>query len=144
MVQDPKLKRPTRITKRTKPRVWLPYEGPPLFDFWVTAWAHVDMGLSTVRLVKECTVCGRKVHEVSGIEGRRSTWDPELKALVETHYSRVPGQGVFVRRNELRGADIFHIYELPGFIMCTEPVKEFIQKEGFTNVRFDEMGDVVE
>lgn len=144
MVQDPRLKRPTRVTKRTKPRVWLPYEGPSLFDFWVTAWAHADMGMSTVRLVKECNVCGRRVHGVSGIERRRSTWDPESKDLVETRYPRVPGQGVFVRRNELRGADIFHIYELPGFIMCTEPVKEFIEKEGFTAVRFDEMGDVVE
>jgi hypothetical protein len=30
MIQDPKIRRPKRITKRTKPRIWLPYEGPEL------------------------------------------------------------------------------------------------------------------
>jgi hypothetical protein len=144
MVQDPKLVRPTRITKRTKPRVWLPYEEPPLFDLWVVAWVHADLDLSTIKIVKQCNMCRRVVYEVSGIETWRSEWDATERVLRTTHVPRVPGQGFVVRRTDLKGADIFHIYEVPGPIVVTEPVKDFIEEKGFTNVAFAEVGDVAD
>ena len=102
MRQDPKLKRPQRITKRTKPRVWLPYEGPPLWDMWVTAWCHLNLERSGETLEKECSTCGEKFYKGPPFEERylvvdSASWD---------------------------GSDIFHIYEYPRWIFCTEQVKQ--------------------
>lgn len=141
--QDPKLKRPKRITTRTKPRVWLPYEGPPLYDLWVTTWVHADLERSSLQLVDECPACGHKVYEVEGIEERKHRYDPVKKDLVEIHTPREEGQGIYVDQEDLARADIFRLYELPGWILCTERVKILIEDRGFANVLFLEVGDIL-
>ncbi len=35
MYQNPKLKKPSKPNKRTKKRIWLPYEGPELREIWI-------------------------------------------------------------------------------------------------------------
>lgn len=42
MIQDPELEKPQRVTKRTTPRVWLPYDGPLLVNLRVEAVVDAD------------------------------------------------------------------------------------------------------
>ncbi len=117
MWQEPKLKRPQRITKRTKPRVWLPYEGPPLWDLWVTAYAHLDLEKSGWSIDRVCSTCGRVFYTTPPYEERYlvidiATWG---------------------------GEEIFRLHE-SGWVFCTQGVKDFVEEAGFTNVGFLEDG----
>lgn len=141
--QDPKLKRPKRPQKRSKKRVWLPYEGPPVYILWATAWVHADLDRSSLRLIKDCETCGIKRYLVEGIEEKSSRYDKELKDLVPVYNPRIPGKGIYVHEADLKGANIFRLYESPGRILCTEPLKNLIEQMGFTNVEFIEIGDVI-
>ncbi len=120
MWQDPKLKRSQRITKRTQSRVWLPYEGPPLWDLWVTARCHLDLRRSGVTFEKECSICGKKFYKGPPFEERH----------------------LVVDSTSWGGEDIFRI-EQSGWIFCTERMKEFIESAGFTNVSFLEDGEIL-
>jgi hypothetical protein len=142
MWQNPKLQRPRRVTKRTKPRVWLPYEGPPLYELWVTVWVHTDLGRSSVRLVRACATCGTEFYELTGIEVRERRWDPAKKDLVAAHRPREKRKGIYLQRKDLENADIFQLYEFPGWIFCVERVKTLIEERSFTNTLFLEMGEV--
>jgi hypothetical protein len=141
--QDPKLRKPKRITKRTKPRVWLPYEGPPLYDLWVGTWVHADLTRSSLQLAQICSACGREVYKVEGIEQRKHRWDATKRDLVEIHKPRVERKGIYVHQEDLRGVDIFRLYELGGRIFCTERLKTLIEAGRFTNVSFLEVGEMV-
>jgi hypothetical protein len=121
MVQNPKLKRPTRITKRTRKRVWLPYEGPPLVEIWTEQWAHCDLARSSLERGLRCELC-----PWSGVWGIRPG-----------------GVGLVVSRAELQGADIFRTWEIPS-LLVTERVKGFILERGYTNIDFIERGQVVD
>ena len=116
--QAPKLKRPIRTTKRSQPRVWLPYDGPTLWEIIPTNWCHLDHQRSGISIEKECSVCKRVVYK----------YPPQ-------HQGRL-----VVDLATWNGEDIFHIYEFPGGIFCTERVKELVIQSGFTNVSFVEDG----
>jgi hypothetical protein len=122
MYQHPRLKRPQRITKRSKPRVWLPYEGPPLWDLRPTSVAQWDRERSTIEIIKVCGTCGRTDSRMPTDETRHLVLDP----------------------NTWGGEDIFWTYEPGGFIYCTEELKEFIEAQGFTNVAFEQDGEIPE
>lgn len=141
--QDPKLKKPKHITKRTKPRVWLPYEGPPLYDLWVGTWVHTNLTRSSLQLAQVCSVCGHKAYKVEGVEERKQRWDATKRDLVEIYTPRVEGKGIYVRQEDLQGTDIFRLYELPGRIFCTERVKTLIERNQFTNALLLEVGEVI-
>lgn len=66
-----------------------------------------------------------------------------LEYFVPAHVPRLPGKGVFVHEAELKGANIFRLEEARGRILCTERLKELIEQNGFTNVEFVEVGDVL-
>lgn len=138
-VQDPKL----RPTGRGKPRVWLPYSGPSLYEVWITTWAHIDAEISTVFLKNRCGTCGAMRYEVSGVERWDSKWSPETGTLQRRHRPREAGKGIFVREDDLCGDSIFHAYELPSWMFCTDPVRDFVVQSGFTNVTFLEMGETI-
>ena len=113
MWQSPRLNRP-KNPKRGKARVWLPYQGAPLWDLWVTAWCRLDIEKSGLILKKVCSTCGEKYYTNSSSENSplvvdRSSWGGEL---------------------------IFHIDEYPRWIFCLQEVKEFIERAEFTNVAF--------
>lgn len=120
MYQPHELKRPMRVTKRTKSRVWLPYEGPPLWDLRPTTWCSLDHNLSGIQLDKVCSTCGRSRYIRPPFEQRhlvidRSTWC---------------GEGVFLIR------------EYAGWIFCTELVKDLVESRQFTNVSFLVDGEI--
>jgi Protein of unknown function (Gmx_para_CXXCG) len=116
--QNPRLKRPMNITHRSKPRVWLPYSGPSLWDVIPTSWCHLDLHRSNVSLDRVCSTCGKTIYTRPSSDQRflivdTATWN---------------------------GEDIFRVYEYSSAIYCTEQVKEFIENAGFTNVSFLEDG----
>ena len=59
------------------------------------------------------------------------------------HTPRELGKGIFIDKRELGDFDFFRI-EKSTFLLCTENVKEYIEKRGFSNVVFLEVGDVIE
>jgi len=141
MDQDPKLKRPKRPTKRTKPRVWLPYEGPPLVELWVERTVPY-LPSTTIVVPYHCDDCGRAMSRIGGTEQVDSHWIEEKAELIPYRIPRVPGQGVFVREADLGGVSIFRLEQF-AHVLCTDEVKAFIEERGFTNVEFLEYGNVV-
>ena len=59
------------------------------------------------------------------------------------HTPRELGKGIFIDKRELGDYDFFRI-EKSTFLLCTENVKEYIEKRGFSNVVFLEVGDIIE
>jgi len=118
--QDPKLKQPERITKRTKPRVWLPYNGPTLWDVIPMKWCHLDHEKSRVSILKVCLTCGKTIYKTPPWHERHLVMDVATWS----------------------GEDIFHIHEYSGGIFCTERVKEFVEQAQFTNITFLEDGEI--
>lgn len=116
MWQDPKLKRPSRETGRTKRRVWLPYGGPPLWWLVPIGRAELDQNASNWVFEKKCSTCGRSYWDIPK-EGRRTVLD----------------------RTSWTSHQIFGIQDV-GWIFCTEEVKRFVENEAFTDVSFEEDG----
>lgn len=61
----------------------------------------------------------------------------------EKHILREKEKGIFIQQKEIKNFDFFRI-EKSYPLLCTENVKEYIEKRGFSNVVFLEVGDVIE
>jgi len=83
---------------------------------------------------------GSRCFEVVGVERREKAWDQQRMKRVTSIHSRVEGQGLFVPPI----VGLFRVEEFPAWVFCTDDVKEFLAKHGFTNVSFLEMGDVLQ
>lgn len=118
--QEKKLHRPQKITRRSKPRIWLPYDGPTLWNVIPTKWCHLDYEKSKVSILKECATCGKTIYV-------HPSW-PERHLVIDT--------------TTWNGEDIFHVYEYSGGIFCTQRAKEYVEMAGFTNVAFLEDGEI--
>src|SRR5712692_5180627 len=119
MLQPRARPRPVGSQQRTKPRVQVPYSGPPLWDMKPTAWCGVDQDASGVRLTSECSTCGRLF------------WEPGYMV-----------NGIVVDGRTWQGADIFRLDAYPSRSFCTERVKSFVEGHGFTNVAFALCGEI--
>ncbi len=109
------------MTGRSKRRVWLPYEGTPLWDLWVTAYCTLDLEQSGVELEKQCGSCGEKYYD----------WPRE-------------GYHFVVERQSWQGGHILKISEFPLQTYMTEEVKEAIEQAGSTNFGCREWGVIPE
>lgn len=149
MFQNPRLKQPTRRTKRTTRRVWLPYEGPQLYLLGATTWVHMDPARTTARLAAHCENCGLKRYELTGVE--ISEHRAEVIQVGQqydlrqhrVHVPREPGHGLYVRAVDVGNSDFFGVHEFPSWVFCTDAAKRFIQDQGYTNVAFLERGEIV-
>lgn len=141
MTQDAKLRRPKRVTKRTKRRVWLPYEGPPLLELLVQHWVHADLERSSLAPRTDCSSCGLREYELSGVEAIRGIWDQASLTYRTERVPRDQNLGLFLHGCRLDEASVFRVHEVPGFVFCTEPVREFILTQGYSNVSFLEVGE---
>jgi hypothetical protein len=141
MWQNPRLKRPKRVTKRTTPRVWLPYEGPPLVELWVSAWVTIDETRSSLVGFK-CSACGFIRGTIDGVEEKPG--DVTGQGLAREHIRRRPRAGLLIPRAALQNCDIFRASQAERWVLCTEPVKRFIQERGYTNIDFWEVGETFE
>jgi hypothetical protein len=140
MYQDTKLKRP-RSPRRAIPRIWLPYEGPPLFDFRVMHCLHADPEKSSVTLVRGCGTCDWRRYEVAGIERRETTWDRERPSSEKIHIPREPGRGIYVRESQLAEGGLFRVQEFPAWMLCTDSAKERMEEASLSNIAFVEVGE---
>jgi len=99
---------------------------------------------TTIEEPYSCSDCGRARRLLGGVESLHSRWNPETMDLDRVHTPRVPGQGIFVRRADLGGVQLFRVEEFYLMILCTDDVKAFIEERGFSNVSFLEYGNVVD
>lgn len=142
MVQDPKLKQPKKLTKRSKPRVWLPYMGPELYELWPDNIVPF-LPMSTIIVITQCRVCGRSSRRISGVEVKSHLYDPDRGELVPDLHPRTPGQGLFIAAESVRDTPIFRVEEFSESIFCTDDVKSFVERECFTNIDFLEDGEIL-
>jgi hypothetical protein len=120
--QARKTRKPKKITRRTKPRIWLPYSGPTLWDVIPKRWCNLDLIKSNVFVVKICSTCGKTIYHRPPVHQRYLVIDPKTWG----------------------GEDIFRIYEYSNMIYCTDKVKDFVERSGFSNVSFKEVGEIPE
>ena len=156
MKWDKKFERPAKPNPRARKRVWLPYEGPPLCELWITKKVHIDPERTTAKLMERCGTCARERWEIQCVEwhkeGALDFLDecPEWyrrklnpKNFEPVDVVRVPGAGMFVSERDLGEASVFETYEF-GWAFCTDDVKRFIEERKYTNVTFWEFGEVVD
>jgi hypothetical protein len=97
-------------------RVWLPYEGPPLWDLVVTSWCEMDIAASARSTVPECDGCDRAGTIVH---------DPEAPLVVKP--------------DTWPGTDFFRMREMDLVFVC-ERVKQAFDENGFTNLDMKKCG----
>jgi hypothetical protein len=134
MVEDPKAPKRAKMAR-------LPYQVPPLFELWPSAWVHADLERSSVSLRIDCLTCGVKRWHLNGTEELSSKWDRAQKRLVQCRVPRAKWQGALIPETSLMGIDMFGIYEFQGWICCTDRVREFVLGQGYTNTVFREIGE---
>jgi hypothetical protein len=142
MVQDPKLSKPRRPTKLTKPRVWLPLSEPVLAEL-VVEHEVTALDSSTFANVDNCEICKRPLRRLMGVEAKEQRWDPDSQRLVPFAKPRIPGQGLFVSQEGLVGHDLFRIAEFQNGLFCTSRFLRWLERNEFTNVESLEYGEIV-
>ena len=126
----------TPVFPACRPRLrkagYTPYQGPPLCELHLVK--EVDFHpASTVVVESSCSECAYKAYkEFLGIEKKTS----------RRHVPREKGKGFFFVENALANCDFFkpRNTELP---LCTQEVKEFMEKMKYTNVEFLEVGELL-
>jgi len=146
MVEKPLLKRPACLSKRTRPRIWLPYEGPALRFLRVTTTVHLDENRSTGHFHRDCTVCGSRCFTPEGIEEHTVQYGPYRPGAelpdVAVDRPRRAGAGLFVRFCDLEGASVFSTHEWGG-TLCTKPFRDFVVSSRYSNIEFWEYGEAL-
>jgi hypothetical protein len=117
------------------------HEGLLLHELWVTTAVHMDRDRSTVELEHSCSQCRAERWELYGVEHWDSRFDHDVKRLVRIKTDRLPGAGIYVSEAHLTNAGIFRVAEFPAWVFCTDPVRDAVKQEGFSNVEFLEMGE---
>jgi hypothetical protein len=144
MFQDPKFDKLKR--KPRKPRILLPYTGPELVYLAATAVVPVDME-HTSSSIEWVERDGVQFPRLLPVFEHYETRFENFRPAGEIHVPRESGKGAFVHAADVGGASIFQLsiadQQCPQ-MCCTEPVKDFIEQQGWTNVRFLEVGDVLE
>lgn len=127
-------------------RVGLTQPAPQLAELRATALVAFDESRSTV-VRERCDVCERTADRLDGHERWESTWNPETSLMEYKHHPRVPNGGLVIHGSELGGAEIFKLKKSWGgpanYTLCTDSVKEFIGRSGWTNLTFQEVGEIV-
>lgn len=115
---NPRIQQPKNSTRQSKPRVWLPYSGPHLWDARPKTWCRLVLGKSNVRITKTCSACGTVFYQ----------------------FPSTPHRHLVIDSATWNGEHIFRIHENPSLFYCSEDVKNFVESSGFTNVSFLEDG----
>jgi hypothetical protein len=128
MVENPSLHRP-KNTRREKPRVRMPYLGPPLSELWITSYVNIDLEKSNVRKEHVCGTCGRIQFIFDGFDRKDSK---------KQHY-----KGISIHKGLLNGNEIFRTHEFPSWVLCTDYFKSIVEMMSFCNVSFTEIGELI-
>jgi len=129
----PNLYKPAKITKRTKPCVWLPYQGPPLSELTATRQVPIHTS-STVKIQKRCSACNRPTFKAfENIEEKDC----------RMHTLRVPEKGLFFSRADI-GDDSFFNPAYTGLLLCTETAAGFLNNQNYSGLDLLEVGDMID
>lgn len=128
-------------TGREQRRVQVPYKGPALFELWTTSWVDADLARSTMTLESVCGTCGTERWQLQGAERVESHFDRSTNELVRARVPRDRAAGIRVGLTDLAGAGVFRIRQLPGWVICTDLVRDLIRSQGYSNVSFLEVGE---
>jgi hypothetical protein len=118
MTQDTRAKKPARPNSRTKQRIWLPYEGPPLWEFDVVSTCNLDLVASHRTLIQKCDVCQLEI------------WDAPIEC------------DQIVEPNSWDGSDFFRIREIGRVVFVIEDVAKALGSAAFSNVRYTKRGTI--
>ena len=121
MEQNRKLKKPRRPNPRKK-RVWLPYEGPLLWELWTTSLCRLNLDKSKRTLLSECPVCHWREYVV------------DEETPLENSF--------FVEARSWDGSDFFRIQDLD-LTFVTEKAARALAKQEFTNLLIEKRGKIV-
>lgn len=125
------------VTKRGKP--YQKIEKSDLYFKIVSIKHYLDMDWSLTTYREE-----DGVKAIYGTEGREFPNELRNGEPVIEKVLRVPGQGMYVRHENLLGCNFFGIRDRQPFYFCTNEFKDFIENNGFTNVEFREVGGIVQ
>lgn len=143
MVQSPRIKKPGKTTRRSQPRVYLPYEGPALFSTNIEHSAPIEEHSSTVVRTAHCSQCGLWGYDFIGVEHiEYGEWVPGTP-IERKRVSRKPHHGVIVSQVHTGGLDFFRLGGPHCGVVCTERARLSILESCLTNIDLFEMGDVV-
>ena len=95
---------------------------------------------STLLIKNRCERCGRKRTTLEGVEMLPSEEKIGDRWYPTPRKPRSPGMGVLLTSDEMQGAQIVRA----GFLLCTQPVRDWIIERGFSNVSFLEYGEIIE
>jgi hypothetical protein len=111
-----------------------------LVDMRILTHVNADVSKTTQQLVVHED--GGMEYEYAGIE--HLEWFPVSGALVPEcrRVPRLPGTGIFVSSDALKGQSVFIVDECPAWNLCTDPVRDFILEEKYTNIDFFEAGEL--
>ena len=123
MIQHSTLQKPLRPNKKTKKRIWLPYEGPPLWELIITSHCRLNLEKSRWKLLKQCDSCGAQ--EFDEDKGRGLPWEQRL----------------VVDKSDWAGSDFFRIDEHPN-VYVTQRAAAAIHSAGFSNVKVGQVGTI--
>ena len=137
MIQISNIKSPRARSKK----VSFPYQGPMLYELWITSWVHIDGRRSSIHVRTQCKSCGSIDYEIQGAEMKKHMWNKRLGELEDLYFPRTPGKGLYISDSVLEGSDIFRIHEFPAWIFCKDTIKNFMTDQKFTNVSFLEYGE---
>jgi hypothetical protein len=117
--QNPRTKVPPKHAGRST-GVGIPHEDPLLWAVRPIKWCHVDHEKSNIKIKFTCSTCKKVFFDVPNLSENHLVLDTNTRGL----------------------ENIFHIYEYSGAIFCTDRVKDLVEKNNFTNVRFVEDGEI--
>jgi hypothetical protein len=119
MFQEKCLSKPTKPRKR---RVWLPYDGPPIWELRiVSAPCHLNLKKSGWTITDECPQCHRRVLAV----------DESLPLEMS----------LFVDRRTWDGSDFLRTEEL-SIVLVTGKAANLLRKFRFTNLNVKRRGQI--
>lgn len=134
----PLRRKPRRIVEDGNLHTWSAHVD--LVDIWILTHVAVDLEKSTRQLVVHED--GGTEYEFGGIE--HVDWYTVPGALVPEcrRVPRLPGAGIFVKSDALKGQSFFKVNQCPAWNFCTDRVRDFILERQYTNVDFFEMGEL--
>jgi hypothetical protein len=122
----------------------------PYKVLWIEKWVTADESRSSFQ--RRPPTPGRPNMVIEGIEKYIYADDDELAEIPHhatrlgpyIHVGRQQHMGVFVDRKLLDGCDLFRIRQMPGLLLCTDAVAEFLSMRGYPNIEPLNYGETFE
>jgi hypothetical protein len=134
-----------KVKRPRTPRVLLPYQGAPLCYLYATQEIALAVEISTVTVGANARGEATLV-AIDGVEQLDSIGQPPDYLPQRT--MRQARQGLIFLRGGTEGIDCWRLEGIKEWghqrIYCRDRVKRFIEEAGYTNVKFLEVGEIID